>query len=97
MKSETDSFAIAAGRQQPYIEPTFAKNEFHSEKPQVIRVSAGGATGKSALAQVLSRRLHLPLLKLGRHKPFGDNTLTGLLTTAFPVDKLHFTWPNTGS
>lgn len=88
MKSETDSFSIAATREQPYIEPTFTKNEFHSEKPQVVLVSAVGATGKSALAQVLSERLRLPLLNLGRHKPVGDNTLTGLLTTAFPVEQL---------
>ena len=47
-----------------------------------------GATGKTTLAQVLSHRLRLPLLSLGRHKPVGDNTLTGLLTTAFPVDQL---------
>ena len=54
----------------------------------MLLISAVGATGKSALAKVLSVRLNLPLLSLGRHKPVGDNTLTGLLTTSFAVDQL---------
>ena len=88
MKVATDSFSISGARQEPYIEPSFTKNEFDAVKPQVILISAVGATGKTTLAQVLSHRLRLPLLSLGRHKPVGDNTLTGLLTTAFPVDQL---------
>jgi len=88
MKAATDSFAVAPVRKAPYIEPSFTKNEFDIEKPQVLLISAVGATGKSTLAQALSSRLNLPLLSLGRHKPVGDNTLTGLLTTSFPVDQL---------
>ncbi len=88
MKNPTDSFAIAGEREDPYIEPTFTKNEFDVERPQVLLISAVGATGKSALAKILSGRLNLPLLCLGRHKPVGDNTLTGLLTTSFAVDQL---------
>jgi hypothetical protein len=88
MQRPMDSFSIAQHPPQPYIEPTFTKSEFATEKPQVILVSAVGATGKSALAQVLSNRLNLPLLNLGKHKPVGDNTLTGLLTNAFDVQQL---------
>lgn len=88
MRAEIDSFAHAPKRTEPYIEPTFTKIEFAVEKPTVVLVSAVGATGKSALAQVLSNRLKLPLLNLARHKPVGDNTLTGLLTTAFAVEQL---------
>jgi hypothetical protein len=88
MKAAMDSFSIAGVRYDPYIEPSFTKNEFDAEKPQVVLISAVGATGKSTLAQVLSNRLNMPLLSLGRHKPVGDNTLTGLLTTAFAVDQL---------
>jgi hypothetical protein len=88
MKAATHSFAISPGREDSYIEPTFTKNQFDVEKPQVLLISAVGATGKSALAEVLSNRLKLPLLSLGQHKPVGDNTLTGLLTTSFPVDQL---------
>lgn len=88
MQRPMDSFSIAQRPPQPYIEPTFTKSEFATEKPQVILVSAVGATGKTALAQVLSNRLQLPLLDLGEHKPVGDNTLTGLLTNAFDVQQL---------
>src|ERR1022692_2360738 len=88
MKAATDSFAITAARNAPYIEPSFTKIQFDAEKPQVVLISAVGATGKSTLAQILSNRLGLPLLSLGRHNAVGDNTLTGLLTTAFPVDQL---------
>ncbi len=48
-------------------------------------MSAVGATGKTALSEQLSRDLQLPLLDLAKHKPVGDNTLTGLLTHAFDV------------
>ena len=88
MKVPTESFTIAPERQAPFIEQSFTKNVFETEKPQVLLISAVGATGKSTLAQVLSHRLGLPLLSLGQHKPVGDNTLTGLLTTSFPVDQL---------
>ena len=88
MPRPMESFSIAKERGKPYIEPSFTKNEFATEKPQVILVSAVGATGKSALAQELSQRLSLPLLDLGKHKPVGDNTLTGLLTNAFSVEQL---------
>ncbi len=88
MRTEMDSFSVASERTEPYIEPTFTKSEFAAEKPQVVLISAVGATGKTALAQVLSNRLRLPLLSLGRHKPVGDNTLTGLLTNAFAIEQL---------
>jgi hypothetical protein len=97
MKAATDSFAISPARKQPYIEPSFTKNEFDVEKPGVLLISAVGATGKSTLAQVLSNRLDLPLLSLGRHKPVGDNTLTGLLTTSFAVDQLSAIFQSIGS
>jgi hypothetical protein len=88
MKVETDSFRIAPRRQEPYIEPTFSKVEYPDERPTVVLISAVGATGKSALAQVLSHQTGLPLLDLGKHKPVGDNTLTGLLTSSFSVGDL---------
>jgi hypothetical protein len=88
MQASSDSFYIAPKRAQPYIEPTFAKVEFQVESPTVILISAVGATGKSTLAEVLSHQTGLPLLDLGKHKPVGDNTLTGLLTSAFSVKDL---------
>jgi hypothetical protein len=88
MRASSDSFAIAPQRSLPYIEPSFTKVEFEKERPAVVLISAVGATGKSTLAQVLSSRISLPLLDLGKHKPVGDNTLTGLLTSAFHVADL---------
>jgi hypothetical protein len=88
MRQSTESFLVAPQRSEPYIEPTFEKVEFAQERPAVILISAVGATGKTTLAHVLSSRTALPLLDLAKHKPVGDNTLTGLLTTAFRVEDL---------
>lgn len=88
MTTSSDSFCIAAKRDAPYIEPTFVKAEFEVERPSVVLVSAVGATGKTTLANVLSNEAGLPLLDLAKHKPVGDNTLTGLLTTSFQTDQL---------
>lgn len=88
MRSMTESLYIAQNRDKPYIEPTLAKVEFSTEKPKVILVSAVGATGKTALAQVLSNETGLPVLDLSKHKPVGDNTLTGIITTSFKTEEL---------
>lgn len=88
MQSQAESFGIANRRERAYIEPTFTKTLFEEERPRIILVSAAGATGKSALAEVLSSELRLPLLDLGKHKAVGDNSLTGLLTGAFSIDQL---------
>lgn len=81
----SDSFMVAEPSTRTYIQPTFEKVIYETEKPTVILVSAVGATGKTALAQQLSRETQLPILDLGKHKPVGDNTLTGLLTSAHDV------------
>lgn len=88
MRAASPSFQVAPARTDPYIEPSFDKVEFHVERPPVILVSAIGATGKTALAQVLSNSTGLPLLDLAKHKPVGDNTLTGVLTSAFGFQEL---------
>lgn len=88
MKESTNSFGVAVELTQPYIEPTFSKVEFENEKPPVLLISAIGATGKTTLARVLSHKTSLPMLDLSKHKPVGDNTLTGLLTSAFRVEDL---------
>lgn len=90
LKSPSESFCLAPAREKPYIEPTFKKvvDSFTRERPSVILISAVGATGKTALAQVLSNQTQLPLLDLARHKPVADNTLTGLLTSTFDVGQL---------
>lgn len=83
LHEETPSFSVVTDDSRPYIEPSFAKVVYGEEKPTIILVSAVGATGKTALAQKLSRDLGLPLFNLAAHKPVGDNTLTGLITSQF--------------
>ena len=85
LKEVSSSFFVAGERTQPYIEPTFEKVLYEAEKPTIILISAVGATGKSALAYQLSRDTNLPILDLGKHKPVGDNTLTGLMTHSFDM------------
>ena len=87
MSNPTDSFVVS-GAKHPYIEPFFTKSMFEVERPTVLLVSAVGATGKTALAQVLSHNLQLPLLNLTRHKPVGDSTLTGLVTASYPLHQI---------
>lgn len=77
------SFSVAAQTSKPYIEPDFEKVIFKSERPAVILISAVGATGKTTLAERLYAASGLPLLNLAKHKPVGDNSLTGVLTQAF--------------
>lgn len=83
-----DSLYIAGQRDKPYIEPSLAKVVFEKEKPQVILVSAVGATGKTALAQVLSSQTELPILDLSKYDPVGANSLTGIITTSFKTADL---------
>ena len=51
-------------------------------------MNAVGGSGKTALASKFSTYTGMPVLDLGIHPPVADNTLTRLLTTAFPLDQL---------
>ncbi|ALC15319.1 hypothetical protein DSOUD_0530 [Desulfuromonas soudanensis] len=82
------SFSVKGKRVVPYIEPNFSKVEFSKEKPSILLVSAVGASGKTTTACALSFDTQLPVLDLAKHKPVGDNTLTGILTSAYPIEKV---------
>lgn len=88
MRLPSNSFYFPSKRDKPYIEPGFEKVVFETEKPSVLLISAVGATGKTALAEVLAYETSLPLLDLSKHKPVGDNTLTGLITSSFKPENL---------
>jgi hypothetical protein len=88
LKSPSESFFMKTARVTPYIEPSFTKEDCPSEKPAILLVSAVGASGKSTTAQALAFDTGLPILDLAKHKPVGDNTLTGTLTSAYPVEKI---------
>jgi hypothetical protein len=88
IQSPSDSFFQEANRFPRYIEPGFSKIEYAREKPAFLLVSAVGATGKTTTAHTLSFDIKLPILDLAKHKPVADNTLTGVLTNAYPVEKI---------
>jgi hypothetical protein len=82
---ESDSFSACADRQSTYVEPKFTKVEqFPVEKPPIILISAVGASGKTCTAQALSCDTGMPILDLSKHKPVGDNTLSGILIEHYP-------------
>src|SRR5581483_8111127 len=85
LQQPSESFFQTSTRVTPYIEPSFSKIEFPTERPAILLVSAVGASGKTTTARALSFDTQLPILDLAKHKPVGDNTLTGLLTTAYPL------------
>ena len=84
------SFRVCPASMSNYIEPTLTKVEFDkgNEKPTFLLISAVGASGKTMLANKLSADTGLPILDLGKHPPVADNTLTGLLTTSYPLTDL---------
>ena len=88
LQGSSDSFFVKSTRVAPYIEPDFSKVAFPKEKPSILLVSAVGASGKTTAAHALSFDMQLPILDLAKHKAVGDNTLTGILTTSYPIDKV---------
>src|SRR5437867_9094367 len=88
LQAASDSFFVKLTRVAPYIEPRFSKIEFSKEKPSILLVSAVGASGKTTTAHALSFDIQLPVLDLAKHKAVGDATLTGILTSAHPIEKV---------
>ena len=84
----SDSFFVQTTPIDPYIQPNLSKVEFPAEKPPLVLVTAMGASGKTTTARALSYQTRLPLLDLARHKPVGDNTLTGILTSAYDIESI---------
>lgn len=81
----TNSFFVCSERPLTYVEPKFSKIEkFKVEKPPVVLISAVGASGKTSTALALSYDTGIPILDLSKHKPVGDNTLSGILIEHYP-------------
>ena len=87
LKSPSESFSQAPPKSKAYIEPGFENIDWPKgvEHPAVILISAVGATGKTALAQNMARETGMPILDLAKHKPVGDNTLSGLILQSFEI------------
>jgi len=88
LKTESDSFFLKSKRSDPYIEPMFKKEEFPTEKPAILLVGALGASGKTTSAHALAFDTKLPIFDLAKHKPVADNTLTGVLTSAYQTEQV---------
>jgi hypothetical protein len=63
----------------PFVEPMMSKYEV-ADEPHATFISARGATGKSAMAVELSRRLGAPLWSLGEDKAVSGDALTARLS-----------------
>lgn len=88
LPQNTSSFFVQTDEIVPFIEPEFIKEDFAIERPNIVLISAVGCSGKTTVAHVLSHATQLPVLDLALHKPVGDNTLTGLLTSAYLLDDI---------
>lgn len=88
LQRPSDSFFVMPTRIAPYIEPSFSKVDFPKEKPAILLVSAVGASGKTTTARALSFDTQLPILDLAKHKAVGADALTGILTSAYPIEKV---------
>lgn len=66
-----------------YIEPFLKKLSGNTNgHPQVILISAAGATGKTQMCKHLSSKLNIPVLDLGISGPVAVNSLSGTLLKA---------------
>jgi hypothetical protein len=88
LQTPSESFYLRTENVEPYIEPTFTKEEYPTKKPTILLVSAVGASGKSTTAHKLAHDTGLPILDLAKHKTVAANALTGILTDAYPIDKV---------
>jgi hypothetical protein len=86
--SESEAFHIMQTSNRYFIEPTFTIEEKSKGFPKIILISAVGASGKSTLAKELSFRTHSILLDLAVHDAVGSNSLTGLIASAYPPEKI---------
>ncbi|TXJ28273.1 MAG: hypothetical protein E6Q24_05695 [Chitinophagaceae bacterium] len=78
----TPSFFLLEEPNPKYIKPNFSSEIGTGIKdgklPQIILISAAGATGKSELTKCLSASFGMPVLDLALHAPVASNSLTGL-------------------
>ncbi len=81
---EIDSYKVQRNNQKGYIEPNFELSVGSiNPSPQILLITASGATGKTALANYLSYSFNLPILDLSVHKAVGEGSFNGLLTTVY--------------
>lgn len=73
-----------------YIQPNLSLVEGNlpnKESSQVILISATGATGKTALALMLSAQTNVPIFDLAKYPPVAARAVTGLLFDEFDPEE----------
>lgn len=74
-----------------FIEPSLEKiapNQTFNGQPQIILISAAGATGKTQMCKHLSSELGIPVLDLGISQPVALNSLSGTLLKSLTIPGL---------
>ena len=87
--SSAKSFYVKDSENKKYVAPILKINETNVEKddiPNVICISAAGATGKSELSKYLSAHYTAPIFNLSLHDAVGSNSLTGILFDSLGYD-----------
>lgn len=79
------SFYVQQEENKKYVQPIFKIGETNTpdgDIPNVICISAAGATGKSELSKYLSTHYQSPIFNLSKHDPVASNSLTGVLVNS---------------
>lgn len=83
---ELDFLTLSNSEINGYVKPNFKIIEGdnpNNKKPKVLLISATGATGKSALANMLSFTCKVPVFDLAKHPPVAARAITGLIFDEF--------------
>ena len=81
---ESDYFYYSPKDDSKYIEPVLKQLETINgfvpfNEANIILISAPGATGKTAMSEVLSKSLRIPILNLSNYDAVGANSIGGLI------------------
>lgn len=81
---ESEYFYYSQKDDSKYIEPVLKQLETINgfvpfNEANIILISAPGATGKTAMSEVLSRSLRIPILNLSNYDAVGANSIGGLI------------------
>lgn len=81
---ESDYFYYSSKDESKYVEPIMKQLETINgytpfNEANIILISAPGATGKTAMADYLSKALRIPILNLSSYDAVGANSIGGLI------------------
>ena len=89
ISNSSTSFYVENTENKQYVTPILKITETNIENgeiPNIICISAAGATGKSELCKYLSVHYSAPIFDLSKHAAVGSNSLTGVLFDSLGYD-----------